>query len=316
MDDKRNLPEVLHVGFSKCASTFLQAFFESHPQIYLVNQSHYFSPFQMDFYHKGKGWYSTLYQQAGKDQKKLESDEHIIMPLLHPILQSAATTIDSVKEVTERMIETNPSVKVILIVRNQLSLMVSRYSEFLLCGGKNDFETFVEEQLSCSKDGRNYYENFYFQILKILESRLGKENVLFLMQENLSANEDEVIGKLCDFIDVPKSRPQKRDIASRRVGLSLFGMKIVRKFNFLFVIECKKNYQNPRVRMPFILYKILMRLYRHIDFYLPEVVKGDKSCLLTPELKERILGVFREDNRLLGEYLNIDVEKLGYIATQ
>ena len=165
MDDKRNLPEVLHVGFSKCASTFLQAFFESHPQIYLVNQSHYFSPFQMDFYHKGKGWYSTLYQQAGKDQKKLESDEHIIMPLLHPILQSAATTIDSVKEVTERMIETNPSVKVILIVRNQLSLMVSRYSEFLLCGGKNDFETFVEEQLSCSKDGRNYYENFYFQIL-------------------------------------------------------------------------------------------------------------------------------------------------------
>jgi hypothetical protein len=87
-------PDALHVGFSKCASTFLQNFFQGHPGIFLVNQSHFFAPFETGNYDRGEKGYLDLFSDAQPDQVKLESDEHICLPLFHPVLAAAATTLE------------------------------------------------------------------------------------------------------------------------------------------------------------------------------------------------------------------------------
>src|SRR5690606_20513941 len=101
-------PDAFHVGFSKCASTFLQTWFDEHPGIFLVNQSHYLAPFGFSAYPEDKEGYLSLFDGAHQDQVRLESDEHILLPLFHPVLGAAATTIDSVREVSTRIRSLRP----------------------------------------------------------------------------------------------------------------------------------------------------------------------------------------------------------------
>ncbi|MDY6867826.1 MAG: sulfotransferase domain-containing protein [Chloroflexota bacterium] len=315
MKNKRN-PDVLHVGFSKCASTFLQSFFSAHPSIFLVDQSHYFAPISIGYYDRGAEWYQCLYDTAKSDHTTLESDEHILMPLFHPVLHSAATTLDSLELITKRIRKTNPDAKIIIGVRNQADLLVSRYSEYMICGGTLGFDKFVEEQIQCSVDGRCYYENYYFEIVKHIESIFGASNVFVFCQEQLRLSEPQVLQKLCDFIGVSYQETGPRNMVSQRVGLSSLGLKLMRSFNTLVVVQCKMNHRDPVVRLPKIVYKSTVRAIRYLDYRLPNAVKGDKITILSPMARNRILSLFEKDNRRLSEYLNIDLSQHGYYTTR
>ena len=307
-----SFPEVLHVGFSKCASTFLQTFFEDHQAIFLVNQSHFFAPFEFSNYDSGQEEYYGLFDKAADRQVKLESDEHIVLPLFHPTLAAAATTIDSIAEVSRRIKSVNENARIILVIRNQGDLIVSRYSEYILGGGKDDFNFFVEEFLKCSKDGINYYQNYYAEIMEIFRHDFGGENVLVLLQEELSRDEGRTIDRLCTFIGVQLQQPKRRGSISRRVGLSNLGIKVVRRMNRALVIRQEMSYQKARTRIPYLLYKIVQRLLRVLDYYLPKWLKGDKNEILTATLKTRLRNEFREDTARLSVLLEKDLSSLGY----
>ncbi|MEX2123304.1 MAG: sulfotransferase domain-containing protein [Woeseia sp.] len=307
-----SLPDALHVGFSKCASTFLQAFFEGHADIFLVNQSHFFAPFEFSKYRTGKEDYGRLFEKAGTGQVKLESDEHILLPLFHPVLEAAATTLSSIGEVSIRIKDIQPKSKIIIVIRNQVDLIVSRYSEYVLGGGKGDFEFFVNEFLRCSKDGVNYFQNYYSQIIEIFRTDFGAENVLVLLQEELSRNEAQTIEQLCRFLDIRTQQPSRHGLASRRVGLSNLGLKVVRAINRAIVTRQEMSYKRAEVRIPYLLYKIVQRTIRTLDYYLPKSIKGDKNAIVTPALGARIRDEFRDDNLMLEKCLCRDLSTLGY----
>jgi hypothetical protein len=314
MNDRSDLPgpDALHIGFSKCASTFLQALFEQHPSIFLVNQSHYFSPFEYSEFPDGREAYLQLFQGADEGQLRLESDEHIVMPLFHPVLKAAATTLDSVAEVCRRIKSVAPDARIVLVIRNQADLIVSRYSEYILGGGKNDFETFLDEFLSCSEDGVNYFQNYYARILEILEAQFAAERVLIILQEELARDERQTLEDLSRFLGIPVQRPERRGMIARRVGLSALGIRVVRRFNRLLVKRQKMSFREAEVRIPFLLYKVLQRALRIADFYLPKRLKGDKNAILTDAARYRLVAEFAADNADLGRKLGRDISALGY----
>lgn len=305
-------PDAIHIGFSKCASTFLQAYFDQHPQIYLVNQSHYLAPFALSSFPDGNDSYKKLFDGAGSGQVALESDEHIVLPLFHPVLGSAATTLESVVEVAARISSIRPGARIIVVIRNQVGMLISRYSEYILCGGIRSFAEFVGEFLCCSSDGINYYQNYYSRILDILVAEFGAKNVLMLLQEELAQDEDSTISALSEFLDVEFLRPEERGMVSRRVGLSDLGIKVVRCLNKLVVREPKQSYKEAEVRVPFLIYKVLQRGLRVLDYYLPRSIKGNKEEILTSSIENRIRATFGEDNARLSEMLGRDISDLGY----
>ncbi len=305
-------PDALHIGFSKCASTFLQNFFSSHPDIFLVNQSHFFAPFAFSTFDAGRDSYLQLYEDARDDQLKLESDEHIVLPLFHPVLSAAATTLESVEEVALRIKQINPDARIVIVIRSQVKLIVSRYSEYILGGGQFEFDHFVDEFLSCSLDKENYYQNYYAKILEIFERQFSPRNVLILLQEDLSRNENQTIEKLCSFLRIRKHQPTKSGFIARRVGLSRLGLKVTRTFNRFLVIEQEMSSKRARSRIPYLLYKVLLRTIRIADYYLPDRIKGDKNSILTPATERRIRMEFENDNAELAKLLDRDLSKLGY----
>lgn len=306
------LPDALHVGFSKCASTYLQAFFEGHPNIFLVNQSHFFAPLDHSGYKDGVVPYQRLFKSAQATQVKLESDEHIVLPLIHPVLCARATTLDSIVEVSGRIKAVQPDAKIVLVIRNQVDLIVSRYSQYIMGGGKYTFDHFVSEFINCSLDGINYFQNYYSQILEIFQNDFSKDNVLMLLQEELRQDEARFIEDLCSFLSVNVQPLQKKGLKSSRIGLSDLGLKTVRIFNHWVVIEQKLSFKQAKVKIPYSLYKSCLSAMRIIDYYLPKGIKGDKNRLLTHELGVRIRDEFRTDNARLAKLLGKDLSALGY----
>lgn len=308
------LPEVMHIGYSKCASTFLQAYFENHDDIFLVNQSHFFSPFDMNTFDNGTEFYKEFYDKADADQVLMESDEHILMPLLHPTLMAAGSTIDSIQKISKMIELTQPKVKIIIVIRSQTSLIISRYSEYLLSGGKLKFDEFVTEFLKCSADGINYYENYYYQTLEIFKEKFGNKNILIFLQEELAKDRENVLQKMCDFIGVTFKIPEEKNksIRSSRFGLSMTAMKVVRLFNVLAIKNQSLAYQHAKARVPYFIYKISINGIRVLDFYLPKLLQGSKNNLLTEDVKIKISNIFKEDNIKLGDSLEKDMRSFGY----
>lgn len=307
-----SVPDVLHIGFSKCASTYLQTFFRQHPELFLVIKSHFFTPFENCSFESSPDAYYNLFKMARADQICLESDEHILLPLHHPVMESAATTLESISEVSQRIKSVQPKAKIIFVVRNQVDLIVSRYSEYLLAGGKLDFDNFVSEFLACSEDGKNYYQNYYSRILEIFQDDFSPPNVLILLQEELQRDETDTIKQICEFLGITVRQTPGDNLRSRRVGLSRRGMKMMRKLNRRVVIRPAKSYKRAEVRSPYFLYKASQVSMRIADFYLPKSMKGDKKELLSPEVVARIRGEFAQDNAHLAEVLGKDLLLLGY----
>jgi len=305
-------PDVIHVGFSKCASTFLQTFFRQHPEIFLIIKSHFFTPFEHCDIASSAEKYYGLFKDAQPDQIRLESDEHILLPLHHPVLESAATTLESVSEVSRRIKSVQRNAKIIMVVRNQVSLIVSRYSEYLLAGGKLEFDDFVGEFLVCSEDGVNYYQNYYSQILEIFQADFSPDNVLLLLQEELRTSEQVMIEDLCTFLGIPLREARGKDPRSKRAGLSPVGMKMMRSMNRLLVRRPAKSYRRASVKGPYFIYKICQIFIRTIDYYLPKLIKGDKKELLNENTVARIREQYSEDNARLAGMLRKDLVSLGY----
>ena len=311
-DSKGTGPDVLHVGFSKCASTFLQSYFEEHEQVFLVNQSHYFAPFSLSVFPNESEQYLERFSAATDDQVRLESDEHIILPLFHPVLGAAATTMESTREVVRRIQSIQPDARIVIVIRNQVSLIVSRYSEYILCGGTHTFKAFVDEFLCCSIDQQNYFQNYYAQIYQVLCREFSPDNVLLLLQEDLARSEPETIAKLSTFLQVQAIVPAKKGFIARRIGLSRLGISVMRTINQLLVVRPKQSYHEAITRGPHFVYKSLQRGLRVIDYILPAWLKGDKNSVIDQASVERIRQEFREDNDELAGILKRDLVELGY----
>ena len=93
------------------------------------------------------------------DTINIESDEHLTLPCVHPELGVKATNLEEFERVARRIKEHLPEVKIIMVIRNQASLILSRYSEFLVNGGNVSFQEFVSKLMGMDEGNNQYYQN-------------------------------------------------------------------------------------------------------------------------------------------------------------
>jgi hypothetical protein len=218
-------PQVLHVGFSKCASTYLRAMFRAQPRIHLVFKSGYFTPFlaqDMTF-----AQYQSLFSNEA-DMINVESDEHLVLPGIHPGLGVRSTNIEEFEAVADRIQAQLPDVNIMMVIRNQASLIVSRYSEFLITGGSLAFDEFAS-RMTDDGHGRNlYFQNYYSRIIEILEKRFPRENLLILTQEAMREDSIRTSAAIASFLSLDRLHDLKKGLRSERRSLSSAGLTTLR----------------------------------------------------------------------------------------
>lgn len=304
-------PHAIHIGFSKCASTYVRALLRGDPGVFLVFKSGYFTPFlnlDMDF-----AAYQDLFL-AGRDKVCVESDEHLTLPGYHPEIGVRTTTMREFEEVAERISKELPDVKLLMIIRNQASLIVSRYSEYLISGGSLEFPRFVETLMGDGNSPNIHYQNHYFEIIRILEARFPKPNLLVLLQEEMRADTSGVAAGISRFLGLPHPLALRKGMLSERQSLSYAGMKLLRAINRLLVRRSSVAGAPPDTVVPAFLYRNVSRAVRGFDYYLLARFSPKASRVLTDDDRKRILDHFRQDNERLQAHLGRSLERLGYFA--
>ncbi|MDW3193289.1 MAG: sulfotransferase domain-containing protein [Cytophagales bacterium] len=288
-------PEIVHIGFSKSASTYLQSIFQ---EVNDVDYCYKSGKFDVEEPKEGQ-------RGAELGLIRLESDEHIILPEWHPILHRVRVTrFSALPKVFTRIIDRSEHPKVILVIRNQYHLIVSRYSQFIVgSGGKLHFQEFLDAMI---EGDENYFDNRYHRIQCALNDSFEEQNVKVLIYEEINKRGAEIVEELNQFTGLTFTyKPAK--FRSRRKGLSKRALNWVRILNSLLIRSKQPKIDQVRTRIPKLIYVSLVRVIRLFDSIFP----GDK-LILTNEQHERISALFSEDNERLAKSLNRNLSELGY----
>lgn len=291
------MKEIIHVGFSKSSSTFLQSIFSRSNQINFIYKSKRFSLLGEP----------KLDVKLSNDKLNLESDEHILLPDWHPDLHRVRVSeLGRIKKSFEHLKTISPHCKLIIVFRNQYTMITSRYSQYIVgSGGHKSLENFIDDMIGV-KSKENYFQNYYFQITQLIEEIFGKENALILFHEEVAEDLEGSLKKINDFCETT-FESLKANIISRRKGLSSAGIRRQIILNKFFVHPVQPNKEVVKTIIPFGVYKLFIRINRVVDFLLPS-----SRISMNEDMVNQLKKIFSQDNKKLSEYLNKDLEKLGY----
>lgn len=303
-------PNYLHIGYSKAASTWLQEFLRIQKDIFLVYKSYFFFPLESGIYQKGMQYYSEFFKDAAGKKVVIESHEHIILPFHHPELKCASTNLEVVEKIARRIKKHLPEVKIIITIRNQVDILLSRYTQYIIQGGTQDASTFLNKLVLDSDNYLKYMDYRYSKVIKKFYEIFGESNVLVLFQEVLRSKPEEFLKSLSSFLNYKFSYSPGVLKKGKNVSPSYRGIKLLRLINRVLVKEVETIESKPTTRGPYFIWYFFTRVVRVLDHWLIKSKK--KRKLFSKGEIERIKELFAEDNKNLSKLLNLSLFEYGY----
>lgn len=302
------LPNVIHVGYSKAMSAWLQRLFNENQEIFYVRKTNYFIPY-FDNYQKGIEYYQKYFFEADKYKVVLESDEHLLMPGLHRGIWINTTNLDLVTKTMTRIQETLSEVKVILVIRNQVDMIISKYVQYVRGGGKLSVDSFLDEILYKGNNYLKYCDYRYSEVIQILWKIFTKNNVYIIILEEFKRNQEKVLNEISDFIGT-KIRVRKENRKKVNVSPSYYCLRLEMILNKLFVKKKRTINQREITRIPLRLWAYSHRFLELIDAFVFKQKRREK--FIGPFHEAKIQKIFHEDNKKLELLLRRDLRSMGY----
>ena len=306
------LPDFLHIGYSKSASTWLQKLLAKEDGLYFKYKTYFFYPYESPIYNKGLEYYKGLFADAPEDKLIIESQEHIILPFIHPDpeVKIASTNLEMVRKVSEKIKVSVPEIKIILIIRNQVKMVRSRYIQYLVQGGTLDQQTFLERTF-LNDNYKKYLDYRYDSVVEILHDVFGKENVLTLCQEGIASRPEEFVTELSGFMDYKLSFTADSAGKKKNSGASYGTLMLIRKLNRAFVRELNSYDTKTKTRViPYFLWFFIGRSLIRLDRIF--VKKKNLDAIFDEQQINSMKSAFSESNRRLASILGESVKTYGY----
>lgn len=194
------MPDFCIIGSAKAGTTSLDHYLGQHPKIFTckLKEPHYFSTQQL--LDLGDDWYKGLYAEAQEGQLCGEAS-------------TSYTRFPLVAGTAQRLYEANPDMKLIYILRNPVDRVQSEVLQTIkfLKGVMNEDLThlsldealdFIEDPASPHYSATVETSKYDLQV-KEFETYFDPSRLLLLCQSELRHNLDDVIRRVCAFLDLP-----------------------------------------------------------------------------------------------------------------
>ncbi len=207
--------------------------------------------------------------------------------------------------VADRIHAVFPKARILIGVREQKSMALSTYREYVIGGGLLPLEDYVgrgDEPLGYMPIlYPDYLE--YDRMVGYYQALYGRENVLVMPFERLRSDATGYIRAILEFCRCPGRI--ERPASAKHVGLSAPALAVRRRLNPLVKI----NPLSPHWSRS---HELINRICVRID----KITRGQRSAVLERRwegvVARRYEGVFRDSNRRLSESTGIDFGALGY----
>ena len=320
----RESPSVLiHVGFHKTATSFLQTEFFSqtqlgfhqYPRLYCTKLVHEdlasLSPFDKLASHTIKELRQFAHDAAKKGLLAVISHERLSG---YP----ASGGFDS-KQILDHIKEIFPNASILIIIREQISLIQSVYSQIITDGGGYSLRNFLNsvepEIIRMPQFRRSFYE--FDKYIDYCHTLFGKDHVLTLPYEFLLENYAEFFEQIGvfalpnDWKKIRKSQqlPQNKVINTSK---SMLLQSISRILNSLF-------YQNQLSNSALITSKSLPKLLHTCEQLLnpliPKFIEKYLSQKMRNLIREYVGSYYSQSNVRTSKLIGIDLAKYNYLMT-
>lgn len=302
-------PPLIHIGFPKTASTWLQESLFQQPE------SGFCAPWGLPSGEAIEQFVITngfSFDPAAAREVFAPGLEEAQRRGLVPVLSQETLVGDQVsgkywgREAAARIHATFPGARILLLIREQRGMILSCYREYLKNGGTASLGRYMGSRERrpgfgpiCQLD---YLE--YHHLLDWYRQHFGAEQLLALPFEALRRDPQAVARRIVQFVgihDEPEVHPEPLNRGSRG-----FTLRLRRRINRF----CKPPYFAAE-RLP-LGWRLAMRLSGWCDRWLPEGLQQRAEAAFAAEIEAAVGDRFRESNRRSGELLGVDLEEYGY----
>jgi hypothetical protein len=320
--------DILHIGFNKCGTTFIEnEFYRQHNEIefsHLVDDLNFEEKFRKDFILADRITFNrenfisyfndgleSLYKESKKSKKVLMYDAFSF---------TYQKRFDR-KTVLERIKKFFPEAKIVMMIRNQRSWLVSHYGQYVRAGGKINFYDFIESQLTNPYLDGDYID--WFPYIQTLHEIFGEENVHVILYEDINKSPQNVLDQLSLFSGISKFK--KADTKKVNPSLSKTGLNIKRFLNILVPHQYGDSQYGYFNRYLFgakptkygnTIWKLKYKVFKGASLQLVAMIDrvfGFKNkYVLSDEQKESIYQKYKESNLKLSKLLKRNLQSLDY----
>ncbi len=286
---------IIHIGMPRTASTFLQR--EFFPKIegftFLgVETTHYSAAFQRLLYQDDSLFDETEFEKTAAE---IRSQNAILSNELF-VGQSIYLNSTNRSRTARRLQQFFPNSEIVLMLRYQVSLLQSLYSIGIYSGYKCSPEEFIRFSDTPSTPENPLYPTFaeaentesykYAALIDLYQSLFTKVHVLLF--EDFKSDPMAFAERLCTKLNFEKVEIYRAKVRVNK-SLSSRQIKLTRTLNrFEPLIN--------RGRFGRWLFGVKRRFIEH-------KMGGKKGFAFSPELTEKLVNTYRDDNRKLGEIL-------------
>lgn len=200
---------LIHIGWAKAGSTFLQNWFSAHPQI--------------AFSHSGIAGFDSVFDLArqasmsGDVRCRVTSAEALSTP--HPFVGVGNFDLHALVHHDAHAAQARgcrllrqlfPRARILIVTRGARSLLLSLYSQYVRTGGDRSFAAFLD-MAGCAR----WWD--YDRVIRLYEEAFGAEDVLVLPYEQLRDDPEGFCRRIEAHLGLAHG-PVSRERANRSVG--------------------------------------------------------------------------------------------------
>ncbi|MDC0064447.1 sulfotransferase domain-containing protein [Gammaproteobacteria bacterium] len=332
--DNTNFSPLIHIGFHKTATTFLQNNIFSNPEYGFIplsdrkfreaelarpSKTIHVKGFAAYFLTKSnQGYFLNPYENRTKEiHQEVEyfmqetdyiKDKTCVLSNERLCGSPHIGFYDS-KDICNRIFDAFPNAKILITVREQRSMIKSLYFQYMVAGGTKRIEKFLSQKYS-NFGGSSFRPSdlCYDKLVGHYIKKFGKSNVQVLPYEMLKNNNELFFDRLFSFIE--KEKPAL-DISKHKKENNSKSMYVRYKMRSLFRLF--NPYKDVESIIPSeFLFNALGVLSIYVSKILPQYLNRSFKNRIDKDIDNFSKHKFSESNKKLEEQIEINLNDYGY----
>lgn len=303
------LPNFLMVGTPKAGTTALYDHLSQHPQIFMskIKEPYFFmleGKNEVDFNGPGDQKALSYAVTSLNEYKALFADANDEIAL-----GEASTCYLGDEKSVERIRTHVPDVKIIIGLRNPVDRAFSSYMH-LRRDGRETIENFEQalekerERIDANYEPLWHYtqSSFYYESLQRFYDSFPEENIFIYLFDDLKANSAAVVRSAYEFLGVEPDFVPETDVQRNVSGLP--------KNRYMHAVQqflLQPNNPVKEMLKPLLPQRLRKRMLHNVVGKIRDANLERQT--LQPEVRERVLDIFRDDILNVQDYINRDLSK-------
>lgn len=212
------LKHLIHIGYPKACSTYLQAWFKAHPQLLIDDTgiAGFHSALDLNISKPAITGILPSYYVTSKEAYSIPFPSPPDPFTLEEIFNNTKNADEILRNrqthICRILADILPNSKVLIIVRKPKFMLQSIHSDYLMLGGYYDLHSFTTWLQSYLRQWLDFES-----LISQYEHYFGKENILTLPIELLQENSENFLHLITSFLNIDPFNP---DFGPKNIGIS------------------------------------------------------------------------------------------------